>query len=74
MITFSIRLVRKLDKELGDITKQDLNQLLGRYGLLQSIEKVERETSPTKVRESIIRLIKTEAPGLAASFREHYWS
>lgn len=74
MITFSIRLVRKLDNELGDITKQDLEQLLGRYGLLKSIEKVKRETSPTKVRESVFRLVKTEAPGLAASFQKYYLS
>lgn len=74
MISFSIRLVRKLDKELNDLSRQDLDQLLARYGLEESIRKVERETSPLKVRESVIRLLNTETPGLVTSYRKHHLS
>lgn len=74
MISFSIRFVRRLDKELGDLSKNDLDQLLDIYGLAESIKKVERETSPHKLRDSIDRLLQTEAPGLVTSYHEHYWS
>lgn len=74
LITFSIRLVRKLDQKLSELTRHDLDRLLAQYGLAESIKKVERETSPLKLRESVIRLLTTEAPGLVASYRKHYLS
>lgn len=74
LITFSIRFVRTLDKELSDLSKHDLDQLLDQYGLEKRIRKVERETSPRKFRASVIRLLKTEAPGLVAPYEKHYCS
>ena len=74
LISFSIRLVRSLDKELGDLSKDDLDQLLALYGLAEGIQKVKRETSPHKIRESIERLLHTEAPGLVGAYQKHYWS
>lgn len=74
MISFSIRLVRKLDKELGELSKSDLNQLLDLYGLAEGIKKVERETPPQKISESVTRLLQTRAPGLVKSYQKYYGS
>ncbi|WP_171121067.1 hypothetical protein [Ruegeria sp. HKCCA5463] len=72
LISFSIRFVRELDRKLNHVSKLDLDYLLDRYELTSRVEKIERETSPPKRFDSIVRLLKTEAPGLVVSYQEYY--
>jgi hypothetical protein len=68
LVAMTIRLSRKLDAKLNDISKTDLMVLLEHYGLDEKIEKLKLETSPQRQTASIIRFLETTAPGLAEPF------
>lgn len=72
LITFTIRLVRKLDGSLGTATKTDLDHFLNWYCLDEAIERVARETSEQKRYASTIRLLETEAPALVKAYSQYY--
>lgn len=70
LIAMTIRLSRKLDAEINDVSQADLEALLTHYGLNEQIEKLKMETSPLKRNASVVRFLETTAPGLAGPFRK----
>jgi hypothetical protein len=68
LIAMTIRLVRKLDKGINNVSQEDLLVLLKHYGLDQKIERLKLDTSPSKQKESIIRFLEVTAPALVEPF------
>lgn len=64
LISMTINLVRSIDSKIGQISKSDLDLFLDYYDLRNKIQRIERETSPMKLANSIERLFRTEAPEL----------
>lgn len=74
LIAMTIRLVRLVDENVKDYSKNDLETLLDHYGLYEQIEKIRAETSPEKTTASVKRLLKVTAPGLGESYEKFYGS
>ena len=72
LIAMTIRLVRKIDSRLGETSKEDLLVLIEHYNLNKNIEEIKKVDLPEKQFSSILQLLKTEAPGLAKSYQEHF--
>lgn len=64
LIAMTIKLAREVDDHLCDLNEEDLGILLRHYGLDLRIQKIMSETRPSKVQDSIIRLLQADAPGL----------
>lgn len=71
LIAMTIRLVRKIDGRLGEVSKEDLVALLIHYGLDKKIEKINREDPLQRQLPSTLQLLRTEAPGLVKAYQEH---
>ncbi len=68
LIAMTIRLAREIDASFRELSHEDLEALLDHYGLIARIAAVESNTTPAKRTASVVRLLKSEAPGLAESY------
>ena len=74
LIAMTIRLARKLDAGVNDVSKDDLLVLFEHYGLDEKIDQLKLSTSPRKQKASIIRFLKVTAPGLIEPFCKYHGS
>ena len=72
LIAMSIRLVRKIEQSLSDLSKEDIDALLHYYGLAARIEEIEAQTTPSKRRASVIRMLASHAPGLVEAYKSKF--
>lgn len=72
LISMTIRLARKLDAGVNDVSKADLLVLLEHYGLDEKIGQLKLNTSPKKQKASTIRFLKVTAPGLVEPFCKYH--
>jgi predicted HTH domain antitoxin len=68
LISMSIRMAREVERAVRNLSTEDLDFLLRHYGLVDRIKKIEAETSPAKRQSSVIRMLQTEASGLAEPY------
>lgn len=74
LVAMAIRLARKVDGEIRNMSKADIVMLMEYYQLDARIRKIKLETSLEKQSASIKRLLEAEAPGLAEPFRHFFGS
>lgn len=72
LIAMSIRTAREIDKAVNCLSKDDLDVLLEHYNLKDRIAEIEAQTTPTKRHASVVRLLRSSAPGLVRAYSEHY--
>lgn len=71
LIAMTILDVRAIDKALYVCRDfDDVKAWLEHYKLTERIEKIERETAPAKQRESIVRMLQTNAPQLVEWYKK----
>jgi hypothetical protein len=69
LIAMSIKMARAVDREINQLSGEDLETLLDYYDLRSKIEMIEVQTTPAKRSASVQRLLQSVAPGLAQSYR-----
>ena len=75
MIAMAINLAKRIDRVAHqDLTKDDLDSWLEHYQIFSMLERVKRETPPSKYGDAAVRLIRSEAPKLLDAYRSHYGS
>ncbi len=72
LVAMSIKIAREIDKEVNILSKGDLETLLEHYGLKDLIVKIEGETTPAKRHASVVRMLKSNAPGLVSAYDRLY--
>lgn len=73
LIAMTIQEVRALDKNVYVCRdKADVQAWLVHYGLVDRIEKIQRETTPGKQKESVLRMLGTHAPYLKEWYEKFY--
>ncbi len=73
LIAMTINLARKMDRAMQqDLTKEELDAWLDHYRIWPMLKKVEAETAPGKYRDSVCRLLQSQAPYLLDAYRAHY--
>ncbi|WP_132408535.1 hypothetical protein [Neorhizobium sp. S3-V5DH] len=65
LVAMSIRLTRQIDKAVAVLAVHDLHALMDYYGLNVRIAEIEMQTTPAKRNASVLRFLKSTAPGLA---------
>lgn len=68
LIAMSIRMARAVDKAVNDLSNDDLDILLDYYGLKARISEIEAQTTPSKRHASVIRMLRSSAPGLVPAY------
>jgi hypothetical protein len=73
MIAMAINLAREMDgKMFNSLSREGVIASFSYYRLAGPLKKVMRETAPHRIRESIQRLINTEAPNLYPEFVRNF--
>ncbi len=68
LIAMSIRTARGIDKIVGPAALEDVEAMLRHYGLSDRIEVIKAQTTPAKRQASVLRFLKSTAPGLAEAY------
>jgi hypothetical protein len=68
LIAMSIRMVREVDRAVNVLSNDDLDFLLGHYGLKVRILEIKAQTTPAKRHASVLRMLRSTAPGLAEAY------
>lgn len=68
LISMSITMVRQVDSAVNNLSDDDLDAMLMYYGLDTRIAELEAKTSPAKRQSSVLRMLQTDAPGLAKEY------
>lgn len=69
LIAMSIKMARAVDREINQLSREDLETLLDYYDLRSKIEVIAAQTTPSKQSASVQRLLQSVVPGLAQSYR-----
>ena len=72
LIAMSIRMAREVDKAVNVLSNDDLDVLLEHYGLKARIAEIEAQTTPTKRHASVVRMLRSNAPGLVPAYSRLY--
>lgn len=68
LVAMSIRLARQIDKVTAALALQDFHALINYYGLNARIAEIKAQTSPAKHDASVLRFLRSTAPGLAEAY------
>jgi hypothetical protein len=73
LIAMSINAARQCDTGIhADLTREELDAWMDHYGVTAKLKRVQAESNPAKLEDSIGRLFKAEAPLLINAYRRHY--
>jgi hypothetical protein len=72
LIAMSIRMAREVDKAVNILSNDDLDFLLEHYGLKARIVEIEAQTTPAKRHASVLRMLRSTAPGLVEAYSRRH--
>ena len=73
LISMTINLAKKIDHHMVPSNREGVEAWLNHYNMGPKINKVIRESSPSKKEDSVRRLIRTELPQLEEAYFKFLW-